>query len=108
MGPFKYPKLYEGNKGFRLVRLYKGAGGLKDSPIACVFELAYLGGGRAYDAVSYVWGDLPRFMTIKIAGEPFMVSPVVADILGRLRDPHHDRLLWIDLLCMSFLVRTVH
>lgn len=103
MAPFKYPRLYSGNESFRLIRLYKQASSAKASGISCDFELAYLGGGRRYDAVSYVWGHDSRTRKIKVGGADFAVSVVVYEILLRLREDREgrDRLIWLDLLSID-------
>jgi len=100
MAPFKYPRLYSGNESFRLIRLYKQPAAGKASGPSRDFELAYLGGGRRYDAISYVWGHDSRTRKIKVGGVDFAVSVVVYEILLRLREDAdgRDRLIWIDLL----------
>jgi len=103
MAPFKYPRLYSGNESFRLIKLYKQASNAKASGISCDLELAYLGGGRRYDAISYVWGHDSRTRKIKVGGLDFAVSVVVYEILLRLRGEAdgRDRLIWLDLLSID-------
>ncbi|KAI1119467.1 heterokaryon incompatibility protein-domain-containing protein [Nemania sp. NC0429] len=56
-----------------------------------------------YDAISYPWGRAPFTEEIYIDGLTFKVLPIVQELLYHLSSYQHDRILWIDAICINQL-----
>ncbi|KAK1765883.1 heterokaryon incompatibility protein-domain-containing protein, partial [Phialemonium atrogriseum] len=90
----------------RLLRVFPG---LPSEPIRCRLETVALGTAPPFEAVSYVWGsaDLVRFVVIDNDGEGddestrLDVTDSAYSIIARRRSRWHERLLWIDGLCID-------
>jgi hypothetical protein len=54
-----------------------------------------------YDAISYHWGSAAFTEEIWLDGLPLQVAPIVQDLLYHLGSYQHDRLLWIDAICIN-------
>jgi Heterokaryon incompatibility protein (HET) len=108
--PFEYPTLHKDAPSIRMLKLLppdssqshriKGWSGVR-----CELRVAFLGDDiPPYEAVSYYWGLGPqreRTRVILVDDKRFNVSPIVEDMLLRLRDPKKARSLWIDLICID-------
>jgi hypothetical protein len=81
----------------RVVRLKAGSPG---DVIKC--DLYY---GRLsdleFEALSYVWGVGLMPHTIHVAGKPFYVTSNLYSALKELRHPVHERIIWIDAICIN-------
>jgi hypothetical protein len=55
----------------------------------------------AYEALSYVWGNLENMGCITLCGIRFPVTRNLAEALRHLRFPDQDRLLWVDAICIN-------
>jgi hypothetical protein len=55
----------------------------------------------SYEALSYVWGVTVVPYKISIDQRPFYVTHNLHAALKELRSPDHDRLLWIDAICIN-------
>lgn len=54
-----------------------------------------------YEALSYTWGAERATLPIIIDGCSFYVRPNLHDALKTLRQPHSDRMLWVDAICIN-------
>ena len=99
---YRYPRLDPSLRTIRLLRLLAAS---RYDDIRCELTHCYLDHPKQYEAISYCWGikdgERQRTCPITLDGQKFMVSPVVEDILGRLRRSRDDRLLWLDLVCID-------
>jgi hypothetical protein len=71
------------------------------SRIRCELVTADLHSCPTYDAISYCWGKAPLTQDIYIHGRAFKVAPHVEELLYHLSSYRHDRLLWIDAICID-------
>jgi hypothetical protein len=58
-------------------------------------------GTYLYDAVSYVWGDPHRLETIEIDQCILKITVSLHTALVHLRDPHFERVIWVDAVCIN-------
>jgi hypothetical protein len=54
-----------------------------------------------YEALSYVWGDPNRVLTIHVSGYPVNVTENLHAALRRLRDHYFERVIWVDAICID-------
>jgi hypothetical protein len=55
----------------------------------------------SYEALSYVWGEERKRDSINLDGICFPVTHNLAEALTSLRLPNHDRMLWVDAICIN-------
>ena len=83
----------------RLVRLEPDS---DDSKIRCSFVNKSLNDTKStYDALSYVWGDQSTRVTILCDEKYFNITRDLHEALLQLRRSAHDRLLWVDAICID-------
>jgi len=58
-------------------------------------------GGLNYEALSYVWGDATVTVSIRLNGHKFQVTTNLEASLRALRYLKHERLIWIDAICIN-------
>lgn len=92
-----YSKLPQENQIIRVVRLKAGKAGDK---IHCDLVEGPLG-NLHFEALSYVWGVTLIPYTIFINDKEFFITSNLHGALKELRHPEHDRLLWIDAICIN-------
>jgi hypothetical protein len=61
----------------------------------------YLDEVSSYEALSYVWGKEIERDTIILCGSRFPVTRNLAEALTYLRLPKHNRMLWVDAVCIN-------
>jgi hypothetical protein len=54
-----------------------------------------------YAALSYVWGDPSRKVTINVAGQTLSITASLDMALRHLRDPSRIRRIWADAICIN-------
>ena len=54
-----------------------------------------------YETISYTWGDSPAKAYIGVNGYSMKVAATSAAALRQMRRESHDRLLWIDAVCIN-------
>ena len=54
-----------------------------------------------YEALSYAWGDLPAKSRIGCSEKIIWITPTLEAALLRFRQPHTERVLWVDQLCID-------
>jgi hypothetical protein len=82
----------------RLVTIQEGH---FDDPIHCYISKVSLRDERAYEALSYTWGDLTSPGQIYLNGRPYRVTKNLESALRYLRHVAKPRVLWIDALCIN-------
>ncbi|OAL45898.1 HET-domain-containing protein, partial [Pyrenochaeta sp. DS3sAY3a] len=92
-----YRKLPQENQIIRIVRLKAGKAGDKIRCDLVEGPLANL----HFEALSYVWGVTLMPYTIFINDKEFSITSNLHGALKELRHPKHDRLLWIDAICIN-------
>jgi len=97
---FSYEPFELERPGFRLIQLHQGTQPL----LRCSLFQAYLDEEESmmpYEALSYVWGDQNTPCEIMVDGKMLSVTISLYDALCHLRQPHEDRILWVDALCID-------
>lgn len=56
-----------------------------------------------FEALSYVWGVSLRSYTIRVDGKSFYISYNLYNALKELRSTEHERILWVDAVCINQL-----
>ncbi len=87
------------------VRILKLCPGLSHESIRCRIEAVTLDGSPAFDAVSYVWGsdERNRVVLVDDGGKEMRldVTDSAFSVLAALRSRWHERVLWIDGVCIN-------
>ncbi|RYP04272.1 hypothetical protein DL764_004575 [Monosporascus ibericus] len=77
----------------------------ENAGIQCqLFEYALQGlgdGARLYEALSYVWGSSSSHRSLSVNGNDIRVRENLHAALLRLRDPHFERIIWVDAICIN-------
>ncbi|KAF2829866.1 hypothetical protein CC86DRAFT_272032, partial [Ophiobolus disseminans] len=84
----------------RVVDLLPGSG---LDPITLECRIITLNGGRSFEALSYVWGDLLSPRTVKISGYNVEITQPLHVAFQNLRDSDETRTLWVDQVCINQL-----
>jgi hypothetical protein len=92
-----YPPLLS-NKSFRLIQLYPGS---ELDTISVHLLQSELQSAPVYDAISYVWGDSSRTVTINCDSQPLEITTNLHWALWRIRDPHVAQFVWADAICID-------
>ena len=58
-------------------------------------------GTHLYEALSYVWGNPKKVLSIFLADRPFDVTENLHAALLRLRDRSFERVIWVDAICIN-------
>ena len=85
------------SESIRLLELAPGDSGKLIATIFCVTSPRE----RAYDALSYRWGDSERTDSITVNGCLVGITKNLDRALSSLRLPDRPRLLWVDALCIN-------
>jgi hypothetical protein len=94
-----YKHLQLGDAGhIRLLKLLQGSQG---APLTCSFLPTPISLAPKYAAISYAWGDPLLKHKIKCEDGELSVTENVKVLLGHLRDPGEDKLIWIDAICIN-------
>lgn len=99
--PNSFPySLLQNSDEIRVVTLTKGK---RSDPIKCHIAHVQLKRGRPsnYEALSYEWGSPLDEVDILLNGYKFTVRRNLYNALCHLRSPEHDRVFWIDQLCIN-------
>jgi hypothetical protein len=73
--------------------------GPKQEEVSCKLVEPELNSSLKYEALSYVWDQLPETKHIICNDTPFPVTGNLHAALRRLRRPNESRVLWIDQIC---------
>ncbi|KAK5125466.1 hypothetical protein LTR85_000575 [Meristemomyces frigidus] len=92
-----YPPIEPG-KEFRILKLLPAPRPTED--LVCELETAKLLSPPEFEALSYVWGETTNRSFVNIRGERVGITTNLDEALRALRDPDHDRVLWVDALCI--------
>ena len=71
------------------------------APIKCRLKHVTFAQKPKYEALSYMWGDGFKKITIYIHGKGFKASLNLRSTLECLRDPIEERTLWIDAISIN-------
>jgi len=85
----------------RLLRLQPGQWG---DPIRCLLVVVDLDAASptpTYEAVSYTWGNASVQKKVICNDESMQVTRSLHDALQVFRQPHAERMLWVDALCIN-------
>jgi hypothetical protein len=93
-----YGDLDPTRREIRLLRLFPGNW---EEPLRGELQVASLDDPSRYQALSYVWGNPNIVKTIQLHGKLFYVTANLWAALRRLRRSHHERILWIDAVCIN-------
>lgn len=96
-----YTSLDNEVKEIRVLEILPGS---PDSPLVCRLAKTSLVSDqhRAYEALSYVWGDNRRNQTIQLNGRPFEITINLHAALKRLRNETNGiRAIWADAICIN-------
>lgn len=58
-------------------------------------------GKNGFEALSYVWGSPVGTVPVSCDGQQLLVTPNCDSALRHLRLPDHDRVLWVDAICID-------
>ena len=94
---FRYDTLID-NGSFRVVILLPG--NYQDG-LQCDFKTYQVSSPPEYEALSYVWGTQSRALPLLSDGKQIFITGTLDLALRRLRNPHSNRVLWIDQLCIN-------
>ena len=83
------------------IRLLHIGAGFGDTPICCNLVVKSLHASPPYEALSYTWGSLDLDSTIICNGVPLLITRHLYEALQYLRKPEHDRIMWIDAVCID-------
>lgn len=100
---YAYSPLSAHPDSIRLLRLLP-ASQVRDPIQSQIFNYSLANPTRTshlYECLSYVWGDIEDKPTISVDGADLAVTKNLHGALQRLRDPHLDRILWVDALCIN-------
>ncbi|TGO43697.1 hypothetical protein BCON_1056g00010 [Botryotinia convoluta] len=56
---------------------------------------------HSYEALSYVWGDPNKTLSIYVDKNQFQVTVNLHAALLQLRDPFFERIIWVDAICID-------
>ncbi|KAM7213629.1 Heterokaryon incompatibility protein (HET) domain containing protein, partial [Rhypophila decipiens] len=96
-----YSPLDPSQRQIRLARLSKGK---TEDPLSVKLVLASLDSlstSPSYEALSYVWGSTTPAKERILNGHTVDITPNLHAALSTLRSPTHDRLLWVDAICIN-------
>ncbi|KAJ4130318.1 hypothetical protein NW768_007301 [Fusarium equiseti] len=97
---FSYEPFELERPGFRLIQLHQGT----QPPMRCSLFQAYLDEEESmmpYESLSYVWGNQNTPCEIMVNKKVLSITISLYDALCHLRQPHEDRILWVDALCID-------
>ncbi|KAK3399186.1 heterokaryon incompatibility protein-domain-containing protein, partial [Sordaria brevicollis] len=97
---FKYQSIDLATDAIRLLRLLRGS---HQDPIQCELFESFLHqvDGVPYEALSYTWGTSHDVRKITLNDRKALIKESLHTALLALRQPDHDRLLWIDAICID-------
>lgn len=101
MDLYQYDLLDLGRPAIRLVRLLPGS---DSDQITCELFQAFLNQEDdiiPYEALSYTWGSAEAPKHIIVNGKILVVTKNLHQALQQLRREVHDRILWIDAICID-------
>lgn len=76
--------------------------GTSDGPVLGAIEHHKITApGKAYEALSYVWGSTKRNRLLQVGDQHVQVTRNAEALLRRLRHPQHPRRIWIDGICIN-------
>ena len=101
--PYQYQKLTEPD-ALRLVLLQPSHD--LQSPLECELITTTLSNCEndlldSYTALSYVWGDPERKVSIKVERHALSITASLDTALRHLRDPSRERRIWADAICIN-------
>lgn len=84
----------------RLLLVRPGSG---NDQIVCYLHFADTASDQcpAYEAISYVWGDITEKAKVLINGTAFQVTRNLHNALKRVRRESMPRLVWVDAICIN-------
>jgi hypothetical protein len=83
------------------IRLLHIEAGVDESPIRCRLVTTSLEASPPYEALSYTWGSTEQDSTITCDDVPLLVTQNLYDAIKYLRNPEHERIMWIDAVCIN-------
>ncbi|PVH72420.1 HET-domain-containing protein, partial [Cadophora sp. DSE1049] len=103
MSSYQYLPLPSEGDYIRLLRLLPNKS--EAEPLRCKldeYSLQKLGlRTHRYEALSYVWGDLDKTLSISVDEDPLLITVNLHDALSRLRDHSFERIIWVDAICIN-------
>jgi hypothetical protein len=98
-----YSSLLPGPDSIRLLRLMPNED--ETAPIQCkLFDYSLQDsrkGTHLYEALSYVWGDLSKRLSISVDEHDLPVTTNLHAALSHLRDRSVERIIWVDAVCIK-------
>lgn len=73
----------------------------RQDPIVCRLVPQKMDQTVAYDALSYVWGDVKTYKSITINEKPFQIRESLYYALVSLRSVSERKVLWVDAICIN-------
>lgn len=95
------PDLDHSKDEVRIMRLLAGSPGSKLECCLQVQSLAPAAEAVSYEALSYVWADIPGKENLYVDGVHHEITANLASALAHVRYEHCDRLLWVDAICIN-------
>ncbi|KAK7223193.1 hypothetical protein V2G26_011196 [Clonostachys chloroleuca] len=93
-----YNPLNSSQKEIRVLILEPGA---QADILRCQLQVVRLHEAPKYEALSYVWGSRDNMPALFVNNHKVQVTENLHAALQRLRDPSHERTLWVDALCIN-------
>lgn len=94
----EYPALKSPSSNIRLLHVHPSNG---FSGIEATLEWHSFLERPQYMALSYTWGDSARVKPITVNGKRMNVTENLWNALFHIRDPHRERVLWVDAICID-------
>jgi hypothetical protein len=95
---YKHTRLDDSIDCIRLIHLSKE---WVNGEISCTLKHVPFADRPKYEALSYCWGELPVVHEILVNGKRFKVGQNLYHALKHFVDGKHDRILWIDAICID-------
>jgi hypothetical protein len=83
------------------IRLLRIEAGVDESPIRCRLVTTSLEASPPYEALSYAWGSTEQDSIITCDDVPLFVTQNLYDAIQYLRNQEHERIIWIDAVCIN-------
>ncbi|RYN86104.1 hypothetical protein AA0120_g8480 [Alternaria tenuissima] len=94
--------IYEPLPQGEFIRVLKLQPGKAEDDIQCSLETIGIGTSKdAYEAISYVWGDVKHTVDVWCNGLQVPITASLASALRNFRHHSEPRLLWADALCIN-------
>ncbi|KAK4217198.1 heterokaryon incompatibility protein-domain-containing protein [Rhypophila decipiens] len=93
--------VYRSLPNHNTIRILHLMPGQFDEVICCTLHVYSLDQAPAYEALSYVWGNIENRKRVVVGGSNFEVTANLDTALRHLRMVKEPRIMWVDALCIN-------